>query len=520
MRAQRIDGGAVPVTVLSSKETSSAAPLRGAVGKAVVATGVCAIGLFAAYLMWCAVAGPVGVWQDSNAYQSVSQHPLLSLGLLAGARPPFVPLVLKITRGFRAFLVVQTLFSVGAWTLLAVTVSRLVKPGWRALVPLLAVLGFAASWPVTQWDASVLSESISLSALALIFASSLWMASRYTWRSAAVFVAACTIYAADRDQGIWLVALVGVAIGVYALWRLILEGRARAARAGFLAIAMLVVAGLTGLGALSSHRNAENIADVYYVRIFPFPSRVAWFAAQGMPEAQLIDQAVARSPRTQGQALVFVPDMSEAQWAPLNRWFPDNAARVYIEYLVTHPGYVLTAPFSRPELAFDNADGNLADYGVPSQFLPGVPHVFFPGWVIEVLGGIVAAILIFLRRQMRSAEVRVLAALGFAGVIALLIAWHGDSQEVTRHTVEGNVEARLSVLLLLLLGILGTRLARERPPSPSAPIGHVSEDHHLGGVRDERASLVPKRRLRRRPALARPASPVVSEQPPSAGGLE
>jgi hypothetical protein len=446
---------------------SAAASLLRTVETIPAAVGVFAIALFAGYLMWCAVFGHVGVWQDSIAYLSVSRHSVLSRALLAGVRPPLVPLLLKITRGYRAFLVVQTIFAVCAWVLLAVTVSRRVKPGWRAIVALVAVLGFAASWPVAQWDWSVLSESISLSAVALIFASSLWMARAYTWRGAAVFVAACTIYAAARDQGIWLLAVVGVAMGIYALSRLITNHRRRAARAGFLATAILVVAGFTGLGAISSHRNAGNIADVYYVRIFPFPSRVAWFASQGMPESQQIDAAVARSSRIDDQALVFAPDMSEPRWAQLNRWFPDNAARVYIAYLVTHPGYVLTAPFSRPELAFNNADGDLADYGVPSQFLPGVPHVFFPDWVTVVLVGMVATILIYVRREMRATEVRVLAALGIAGLVALLIAWNGDGQEVTRHTIEGNVEARLSILVLLLLGILGTRHGMARPSFPA-----------------------------------------------------
>jgi hypothetical protein len=435
--------------------------------RALSAVGICAIGIFAAYLIWCAVAGQVGVWQDSGAYLSVSQHPLLSSGLLAGARPPLVPLLLKITRGYRAFLVLQALLAVGAWVVLAVTVSRLVKPGWRATVALLAVLGFAASWPVAEWDTSVLSESISLSALALIFASSLWMAQRYSRKSAAVFVAACTIFAAARDQDIWLLALVGVAIGIYALVRLIAHRRALAARAGSLAAALLVVAGVTGLGALSSHRNAGNIADVYYVRIFPFPSRVAWFASQGMPEPQVIDEAVTRSARSEDGTLLFVPDLSEPRWAQLRRWFPDNAARVYIEYLLTHPGYVVTAPFMRPELAFNNAGGNVAGYGQASQFLPGLPHVFFPGWVTEAVLAIVALLLLLLRRAAGVAEVRVLLGLGVAAVVALLIAWHGEGQEVARHTIEGNVEARLSVLLLLLLVLLGKR--QDRVAQDAAP---------------------------------------------------
>jgi len=44
-----------------------------------------------------------------------------------------------------------------------------------------AVVGFSLSPYVVQWDTSVLSESISLSALAVIFASGIWLAQRFTW---------------------------------------------------------------------------------------------------------------------------------------------------------------------------------------------------------------------------------------------------------------------------------------------------------------------------------------------------
>ena len=37
----------------------------------------------------------------------------------------------------------------------------------------------------------------------------------------------------------------------------------------------------------------------------------------------------------------------------------------------------------------------------------------------------------------------------------MLVAWHGDGQEVTRHTVEGLAEFRLGVWILLVVGLFG-----------------------------------------------------------------
>ena len=46
------------------------------------------------------------------------------------------------------------------------------------------------------------------------------------------------------------------------------------------------------------------------------------------------------------------------------------------------------------------------------------------------------------------------------GLFSMLLAWHGEGMEVTRHMVEGDVEVRLGALLLFLLAVLG-----EAPPS-------------------------------------------------------
>src|SRR6202035_3380493 len=43
------------------------------------------------------------------------------------------------------------------------------------------------------------------------------------------------------------------------------------------------------------------------------------------------------------------------------------------------------------------------------------------------------------------------------GPVAMLLAWQGDGQEVTRHMVEGSIEMRLGILLVLLIATLGRR---------------------------------------------------------------
>lgn len=90
--------------------------------------------------------------------------------------------------------------------------------------------------------------------------------------------------------------------------------------------------------------------------------------------------------------------------------------------------------------------------------------------VPEVVAGLAAAgvALAAVRRSWRLGEVRVAVGLAVIGLAAALIAWQGDGIEVARHTIEGKVETRLGVLLLLLLAVL-------TPTRPAAQVPLMTE---------------------------------------------
>ena len=55
------------------------------------------------------------------------------------------------------------------------------------------------------------------------------------------------------------------------------------------------------------------------------------------------------------------------------------------------------------------------------------------------------------------------ALLGALGLAVMLIAWHGDGMEATRHAGVGNVQVRLGVLILLVVLLDGRRPAPAQP---------------------------------------------------------
>jgi hypothetical protein len=331
-----------------------------------------------------------------------------------------------------------------------------------------AVLGFATAPLVAQWDWSALSESPSLSALAVLCTLGFLLVRRFTWLRLAALGVTALAYVLLRDADIWAVAAVGVVLvatgAIRSLqgvgfspegWRATLRANLGRVRQPLLVGATLVVvAAVGGVAAGVAQRDVMNMDNVFYVRVFPSPDMVAWFSAHGMPEARQIDALAASTPVGPGVAKLVAPDWNASTWKPLDLWMAQRAQTTYGIFLFTHPVYVLRAPFSTPPLTFDNANGQLGFYAPPGRALSLFQTVFVPGrWVVVALG-VLSVIVALGRRLWRERAWCFIAAFAVVGLVTMLIAWHGDAQEVTRHMVEGDVEARLGVLLSLVFVVL------------------------------------------------------------------
>jgi hypothetical protein len=441
-----------------------AAPARSARARAarvgMVVAAAAGIGAFAWFRIWQARVGNPLVWQDSLQYQALGRQPLLSHRIWAGERPPVTPLLWKLAGSDRAFLLVQTLVSVAAWSILAVVAACRVRPWWGRLVAGAAVLGFATTRPVTQWDRSVLSESLSLALLALLFAVAILWGARPTLPRSVGVIAVGLLFAATRDTQIWVIALVAVAFGAYAAWRGLRVDATSARPALVVAAGLVAVVLLTGAGSIASHRDVKNVQNALAVRVFPYPSRIAWFGDHGMPQAARLTRLAKAKVAERGHAPVVTIDPADPAFQPLVRWMRSDGARTYVQWLLFHPVTVLTEPLVRPERSFNNADGHLSFYAADDRTdAPVLTTILYPSWAwvlvaafVAVLGGVYLGL-------DRRPDWAVIALLGALGLVHMLVAWHGDGMEATRHASVGNVQVRLGVLLLLVLLLDGRRRA-------------------------------------------------------------
>ncbi len=469
--------GAGAVTAMSSGRWPRTGRINGPTMVGVV--GWCA---FATYLMVQSSLGTPLVWNDSRVYAAMAHRPLWSSALWAGPRPPLTPLVIKVVGTASAMVTVQTALAAVAWGALAWTVGRLVAPGWRRIVAGSVVLGFATTLPIVQWNRSELSESLSLSLLALVFATFLWTSRRPTWPRVAAAAAVALAFAATRDAQVWMVGMLALATAVYTLTHLHLH-RATARRAGALAVALLGVVALCEWGTLASQRTTPDTADVLFVRVFPFPDRVAWFAAHGMPQQQQIDRLARETADPLVGVKVVGIDPHDPGSSPSNSGSTPTGDGTYLLWLVSHPAYVVSEPLQRPERAFNFAQGDLTFYTPTTHpWRSPLTRALWPPLAELLVLAVLALCLGIVSDVWRTRPWRTLVVLTLVGLAGMVVAWHGDGQEVTRHTVEGFTQVRLGVWLLVTLGVLQLPVVRRAraggealpvAPEPAAASGVV-----------------------------------------------
>ena len=162
------------------------------------------LGVFAAFRFWQALLPPQGVCGRTRTVTKASRGSLCS-AQASGQAPASSPLLWKLTGTPTSFVVGQTLLAVVAWSFLSITVGSLTKGGWRRLLAIAAVLAFACTLPVSEWDWSVLSESLALSALAAMFAFAILYARTAKHDDAVGLVCASAVFALARDEDIWTI---------------------------------------------------------------------------------------------------------------------------------------------------------------------------------------------------------------------------------------------------------------------------------------------------------------------------
>ncbi len=217
----------------------------------------------------------------------------------------------------------QNLLSILGWSLLAWEMSSRVKtPLYKILITII-ILSFAISPQIAEWDSVLSSESLTLSlfaislALLIEIAFQLFGEQNGSQRKIYIMLASWLVV-----FGFWVFVqdanLYSVPITVILLTPLIIKGRLKNKA---LIITSFFLIGIFALGLITSENSARwqpSIEHSYETFIFSYPSRINYIEGLGAPDTN--------SPG-------------------FTQWFDKKAPSVYLLFLASHPGFVISNMF-------------------------------------------------------------------------------------------------------------------------------------------------------------------------------
>ena len=387
---------------------------------------------------------------DTTAYIRISKEPILAEKFLAASRPPVFPLLLKLLgRDEERVVWAQGVLSVISWSVLAAAVAsslqasvlRLAAFGWMLLLSLYRY--------ITGWDSVLLTESLSLSFMALFLVGWLWLARGWRGYKALFLLLISALWCLSRDTNAWVILLVAGLLLVLVLLRWI--DRRYLVVSGIFAILFF----LSNLSADIGGRWVFPFQNVLGQRILPNPQAVEFFANCGMPITPALLELSGEF--ASGQERAFYDDPALAGY---RNWLHEYGKACYVRWLLAHPLESIRAPFAEFNTLINLED--VQPFLFSRRFSPILPArleaILYPRWYLLPLYAlllVLAMVALFTRAWARNP------AWGLViGVIVLVfphyfITWHGDIMGIYRHVLAVSIQFYLGLWLLVWVGLDG-----------------------------------------------------------------
>jgi hypothetical protein len=403
------------------------------------------LGAFVVLRLWATLGSPITAYPDSPSY--------FDFRLWGGVRFPVVTAFYEVVGDVRAVVTLQAILGALCWSVAAViagalVVSRGIRYGFQ-----IAMLCLGLTLPVTRFDNALLSESLSMSVAVVLTALLVRLACRPSTRLAvAVFVVAA-IWSLIRQNNAQLVLVAALAVLVLGL-----RGRHRR-MAALLAVGFVLLA-LLGVLLASSNNQIEqyNTAQILDRRIVHDPERNAWFRAHGMPNA---DKAFERQRELSPDG--NIDNAIALQYdSVFGAWLLDDGPQTYFRYLLTHPGFVVSTPFTDDE-AYQGYLWGITAYGSSRRVLPEVVDtIFWPQTDRErtlfefyvALALVAVAARAFVDRRARRPAIAGFAVLAVSMVNIVLVT-HLAGLEYARLVLTTAVVGRVAILWLFATALGG-----------------------------------------------------------------
>jgi hypothetical protein len=334
---------------------------------------------------------------------------------------------------------------------------------------LLLALSFMLWSPlVVVWPAWVLNETLTISGLILLLSCCLYAdVRRNSLTRLVVLLLAGTALIFVRDPFIFLTLALTSLICVNAVFS-VSKTLPRLCIL-CLACAVLVVTAIEtepmrGAGKRSGGFDVlASLATVIQMRILPDEVGRRFFVERGMPASDIILARSGTASIADPMLETSIPDEELREKFPglieYRAWLRANGARVYLEFLLTHPGYLLRSLWRSPTIPREPsaADLDLSIAGLFSRPVLAYGSTPWPdrmanfllapfGWFIPMIY-ILAASIKYLADTVRRHAASPVDMLAISAAVGLFLSYHSDAWDVWRHTLPFLLAIYLALIL-------------------------------------------------------------------------
>ena len=406
-----------------------------------------------------------GIWisSDSGVFYESSRLPITDIQLWAGPRPPAGPLFFKLFGGYEyevwdwsstwpahiedpSLTYSQTIFSIIAFTFLATVCKKTAttKSGRITLFSLPLLFGVVPL--VARWNIIAHSESFSVSVFIVFLGTWIMFLStkRLGWIVAIGIVA--LVWSAIRDTNAYVLIMIACTVAIVLVVAAIKD---RAIPLLGLCAFFVLSFVLSDLSAEHSGRWKGPFYNVIGKRVLPVSEYRTFFADLGMPMSRALMDRSGRFASDDDWAF-----HRDADLEGFRAWTAKGGKAAYVEFLVRHMTYSITAPAAEFQELFLEGIGDVV--GLNSEAMGD--KVALTRWFSNAMSYAALACFVLVlgvtpilwRLKVLNARPHLLVPL--AMILLSLphawLVWHGDAMGIVRHSLTALIQFSLGLLLL------------------------------------------------------------------------
>lgn len=381
---------------------------------------------------------------DTPAYVRVSGEAFLSKDFWANTRPPMFPLILKLYNAdFMEVAAFHAAFSIFAWGTLALALAYAFK-GFLRPIAFGLILALSLDQHIAGWDVVMLTESVSMSLLALFLAAWLWLLKGWSWGNVLLLSLVAFTWTFTRDTNGWILLMIAglIVLGV------LFFGACRRYLSMAVIFALLFM--LSNLSAEVGNRWVFPFQNVLAQRILTDQNALTFFADCGMPVTPELLNLAGGFANSEDRAFYTDPALQSYR-----NWQSNSGKSCYMRWLLSRPLTSLRAPWQDFEwlLVFEDVS-----FFYPQRYEPLLPwyaeRILYPQdgvlwlWTLTTIGALAA---IWRKAWKLNPVWVVFISLYLLIYPHLFIVWHGDVPGTHRHALTVSTQFVLSFWLLGLL---------------------------------------------------------------------